>query len=307
MTSNDSDSRDNDTSGADLRSLLSQVAAGSVAPDEASQRLAGAAPQAPDAADEGSPELGRSSPAGTPPIPPNPPAPPSSVRVVRPPSPPDGSVEGGPIQRVVIRAAAVKLVLVGDPTVVGASVEGPHVARRDGGALVIDTDAEPGAGDFSYESSTQRIGKAFGRWRGAETVVVKIRPELPVEVTVQAGSVMATRLEGGLRFTVEAGSLKAMDCSGEIDGRVEAGSAKLDWLLDRGTSRLRCELGSIKVRLDPRSNVTVQARAELGSVELGSTGSKGKRGPLVVGAGEATLDVKVELGSAKIGVGESTP
>lgn len=180
------------------------------------------------------------------------------------------------------------------------------MARRDGSSLIIDTDAEPGSGDFSYEPNTQRAGRAFGRWRGGETVVVKVRPELPVEVTVQAGSVMATRLEGGLRFTVEAGSLKAMDCSGEIDGKVEAGSAKLDWLIDSGTSRLRCELGSIKVRLDPRSNVTVTARAELGSVELGSTSSRGNKGPLVVGAGEASLDVKVELGSAKIGVGGAT-
>ncbi len=280
------DTSGSDTTDTDLRSLLAQVAAGALAPDEASKRLA--AESSTGATDPSATAAGE---------------PRSGVRVVPPPAgsgsgPAGGESSSGPIQRVVVRATAIAVVLVGDPTVVGASVEGPHVARRDGGALIIDTDGEPGFGDFSYETGARRIGKAFGRWRNTETVVVKIRPELPVEVTVQAGSVVATRLEGGLRFTVEAGSLKAMECSGEIDGRVEAGSAKLDWLLDGGASQVRCELGSVKMRLDPRSNVTVKGRAELGSMELG-----GGRGPLVVGAGEGTLDVKVELGSAKISVG----
>ena len=133
--------------------------------------------------------------------------------------------------------------------------------------------------------------------------MVKLRPELPVDVTVQAGSVVATRLEGGLRFTVEAGSIQATDCRGPIDGRVEAGSAKLDWLLDRGHSHLRCELGSIKLRLDPRSDVTVKGKAELGSMDFGSGDGPRSGQQLVVGNGTASLDVKVELGSAKVGVG----
>ncbi|HYN68534.1 MAG TPA: hypothetical protein VES93_16750 [Ornithinibacter sp.] len=299
----------------DLRSLLSQVAAGQVAPEEASQRIAATDAAAPPsaAADQAAPThpagpYGSAAPAHppVPPLPPAPPSPPSGVRVLPPPPRGDSGSYGVdvPIDRVVVQATAVKLVLIGDPTVTGASVEGPHVARRDGGALIIDTDAEPGFGHFSYDSSDRRPGKAFGRWRGGETVIVKIRPDLPVEVTVQAGSIMASRLEGGLRFVVEAGSLKAVDCSGPIDGRVEAGSAKLDWLLDRGESSLSCELGSVRLRLDPRSDVTVHARAELGSVELGGRSDQRSTSgrDLVVGAGTATLDIKVELGSAKVQV-----
>ncbi len=259
-----------ESSGTDLRSLLSQVASGQVAPEEASQRLGESDSLIP---------------------------PPEAATPL--PTPPSAGSEG-PIQRVVVRATAVKLVLIGDPTVTGASVEGPHVARRDGGALVVDTDAFPGSGDFSYESDARRTSKRFGRWRGGETVIIKIRPELPVEVTVQAGSIVATRLEGGLRFVVEAGSLKATDCSGPIDGRVEAGSAKLDWLLDRGQSTVTCELGSVRIRLDRRSNVTVGGRAQLGSVDL--VGPTGSSSTLVVGAGTATLDINVELGSAKVQV-----
>ena len=257
-----------------------------MAPEDASQRIAAA-------------------PSAEPSPPPTAPA--SGVKVVPAPA---GSSEGAdsgpvvPIDRVVIRATASKLVLIGDPTVAGAAVEGPHVARRDGGALIVDTDAEPGAGDFSYEPNARRVGRPFGRWRGGETVVVKIRPDLPVEVSMAAGSIVATRLTGGLRFAVDAGSLKAMDCSGPVDGRVASGSAQLEWLLDRGSSRLRCELGSIKVLLDRRSDVTIKARAELGSVDLGknSAGGLNAQRELVVGTGTATLDIDVSLGSAKVQV-----
>ena len=287
-----------ETHDPELRALLAQVAAGTLAPEEAGRRMAAtAAPTADAATDEG---------AGTEP----PTAPASGVRVVPNPTASPGVTrptagDGGPIDRVVIRATAVKLVLMGDPTVTGASVEGPHVARRDGGALVIDTDADPAPGDFSYEPNTRRAGKAFGRWRGGETVIVRVRPELPLEVSVAAGSIVATGLKGGLRFSVDAGSLKAMDCSGPVDGRVASGSAALEWLLTGGSSRLRCELGSVKVRLDPRSDVTVKARAELGSVDLGR--SIGRRAQRLSASwssahGTGALDIDVSLGSAKVQV-----
>ncbi len=292
------------TSDDDLRALLAQVASGTVAPDEASARLSDRRPA--DPADETGASAAAPAEAPSsgvrvlPPTPPHPPQPPP------PPAAPRGSTASGPVERVVVRAQAVKLVLLGDPTVAGAAVEGPHVARRDGGALVIDTEAKPSPGGFSYESDRPKSGWSLGRWRGGETVVVRLRPDLPVDVTVQAGSIVATRLEGGLRFVVEAGSLKASDCQGPLDGRVEAGSAKLDWLLDRGSSKLRCELGSIQMRLDPRSDVTVLAKAELGSVELGpgATATGDGRRSLVVGAGHASLDVAVELGSVKVGVAQ---
>lgn len=267
----------------DLRALLAQVAAGTVAPEEASQRISAAAPPAPGtppASTAGTASRGAGSAA-------------------------QSGADPGPIDRVVVRATAVKLILIADSSVAGATVEGPHVARRDGGALVIDTDADPAPGDFSYEPNPRRAGKVFGRWRGAETVIVRIRPELPLEVSVAAGSISATGLKGGLRFSVDAGSIKAVDCSGPLDGRVASGSAVLDWWFTAGTSRLRCELGSIKMRLDPRSDVTVKARAELGSVDLGlsSAGGVSASRELVVGNGVGTLDVDVSLGSAKIAIG----
>ncbi len=249
-------------SGQELRDLLAQVAAGTLAPDEASQRLT-ASPDAP-----------------------------TGDRAAAPPS-------EGPIQRVVVNAAALKLVVVGDPNVVGASVEGPHIARRRGDTLVIDTDGTPAEGDFSYESGPRLFG-AFGLFNGGQTLVVRVHPALPLELTVQAGSAAVTHLVGGLTFTVEAGSLTASDCSGPIDGRVGAGSAKLDWRLDRGHSALKVELGSIKLRLDPRSDVTVQGKVEMGSLDLGRGAKSAKQ--LVVGAGKASLDLSIELGSAKVQV-----
>jgi hypothetical protein len=285
----------NETPEPDLRALLSQVAAGTVAPEEASQRITASTDTGTGATTDHAASA----------------APPSGVRVVpnaaphdpdaRPHSP---TADTGPIDRVVIRGTAVKLVLIADSSITGATVQGPHVARRDGGAIVIDTDADLGPGDFSYEPNQRRSGKVFGRWRGGETVIVRLRPELPVEVSVAAGSIVATGLKGGLRFSVDAGSIKTTDCSGPLDGRVASGSAVLDWRFDGGTSRLRCELGSVKMRLDARSDVTVKVRAELGSVDLGKSSAGGVNASreLVVGNGRGTLDVDVSLGSAKIAI-----
>ncbi len=277
-----------ESSTPDLRSLLAQVAAGQVAPEEASQRIAATGPSA------------------DPPLPPGP----TLRRPLRAsgccphllaatPAPDGADV---PIDRVVVQAAAVKLVLIGDPTVTGASVEGPHIARRDGGALIIDTDAEPGLGDFFFESSARRTGqvlRALARHRDRDREDPprspgRGRPSRPA-ASWPAGSM------GGLRFVVEAGSLKAVECSGPIDGRVEAGSAKLDWLLDRGA--LQPQLRARERTAAARPALRRDGRGSRHAWLSRSRGLRRRSGStLVVGAGSATLDIKVELGSAKVQV-----
>ena len=88
---------------------------------------------------------------------------------------------------------------------------------------------------------------------------MRVNPELPVELSVAAGSAQVTGLRGGLTFRVDAGSLRAFDGAGRLDGRVASGSVQLDWLVRDGASSLRAELGSLKVRLLPGSDVVVSA------------------------------------------------
>src|SRR3954454_19802035 len=100
----------NETPEPDLRALLAQVAAGTVKPEEASQRIAATT----DATT--GPTAGPTHPA----------APASGVRVVPNPTPNDAGAaalqqgagsDTGPIDRVVIRGTAVKLVLIADSSI----------------------------------------------------------------------------------------------------------------------------------------------------------------------------------------------
>ena len=243
------------TSPSPLRDLLSQVAAGSLEPDEAARRLP-----------EGEPAL----------------------------------------RRLVIRMTAAKLVLIGDPSVTGVSVDGRHSARREDDTLIVTTEDERDPGDFAFDSTVRRFGRMIRGHENPEKIRVRVNPTLAVDMVVSAGSVVATGLHNGLTFTCDAGSIKASDCSGPIDGRVATGSVALDWLLDSGESRLRCELGSVKVRLHERSSVRIRARAELGSVDMGplkQASGAGATREWTVGEGAGSLDVEVSLGTAKISVG----
>jgi hypothetical protein len=275
----------------DLHALLEEVAAGRLEPDVAVRRL------------HGDPTPIGAQAQATPPAPvtaPTPPVPESSggVRVV--PAPAAPSV--GEVSRVVVSVAAGKLVVVGDPTVTTAEAQGPVTASREGTTMRLDNRLM-GENAFRFgereDRSWRRLRHAFAN---NETITVRVNPNLPVELSVAAGSAQVTGLHGGLTFRVDAGSLRAFDGSGRLDGRVASGSVQLDWLVRDGASSLRAELGSLKVRLLPGSDVVVSARSDLGSIDLGGDVSRGPDGRrrMTVGAGRATLDLDVDLGSAKV-------
>ncbi len=280
----------------DLHALLEEVAAGRLGPDVAVRRLHGdptpigaqAQPAPPaSAAPSTSPDQDVPGFSG-------------GVRVVPPPA-------GEPVDevvRVVVSVAAGKLVIVGDPTVTTAEAQGPVTATREGATLRFDNRVM-GENAFRFgereDRSWRRLRHAFGN---NETITVRVNPELPVELSVAAGSAQVTGLRAGLTFRVDAGSLRAFDGAGRLDGRVASGSVQLDWLVRDGASSLRAELGSLKVRLLPGSDVVVSAISDLGSVDLGGETSRGEDGRrrTTVGSGRATLDLVVDLGSAKVQV-----
>jgi hypothetical protein len=264
-----------------LRSLLEDVAAGRLDPQTAVNRL-------------------DTPPPATPPWPGAEPH--SGVRALAPP------IAGAPketlVERVVLSVAAGKVVVVGDPTVTTAEAQGPVVATREGDALKLDNRPINDSG-FSFEHGDVKSSRPWRRWRDVgnpETITVRMNPELLLELSVAAGSAQVTGLRGGLKFRVDAGSLRVFDGAGLLEGRVASGAAQIEWLMREGAGHLRAELGSLKVRVLPGSDVTVSARAEMGSVELGSSAVRGEDGRrrVTVGAGKATLDIDVDLGSAKV-------
>jgi hypothetical protein len=279
-----------------LRSLLEDVAAGRIDPAAAAHQLSATPP--PPAPAYGIPDA-------------SPYAVPTASGTFAETSGRSPSHAEPAVERVVISVAAGKLVLTGDRSVTTVDVSGPIVATREGTTLRLDNRSvvessfrfEPGRRGRDDRDDRDR---GWRRWRNAfpngETITVRVNPELPVELSVAAGSAQVSGLRGGLNFRVDAGALRAFDGAGPLEGRVASGAGQVEWLVTDGNSSLRAELGSLKVRLLPGSDVTVSARSELGAVELGSTSVKGDDGRrrLTVGSGRATLDIDVDLGSAKV-------
>jgi hypothetical protein len=276
-----------------LRSLLEDVAAGRVDPDAAARRL-----------QTGPPPAGPTGPAPEAPSWGTPPGEPYGSGVKLDKAPPSAGSGEQAVERIVVSVAAGKLVLVGDPTVATAEAQGPVVATREGSTMRLDNRPIGDAG-FRFERG-DREDRGWRRWRHAfpntETITVRINPNIPVELSVAAGSAQVTGLHGGLTFGVDAGSLRAFDGAGPLEGRVASGSVQVEWLVRDGASSLRAELGSLKVRLLPGSDVTLSARAEMGSAELGPDAVRGDDGRrrIKVGSGRATLDIDVDLGSVKV-------
>ena len=220
------------------------------------------------------------------------------------------SPASGPVTRLALRVSARGVRLIADPTVATVHVEGgPHRIRQDGSTLRVEADTLPPADDGDESYSLTESSSQWRRWlnrRGvANTVIVRANPTLPVEVAVDAGALDVTGWRAPLTFSVNAGAVKATDCHGLVDGVIRAGSAKLTVLLPAGQSRLRAEAGSIDLRLIPGSNVTIHARAELGSIavadSLGGAKVAGNgRAETVCGDGTGNLDLFVTMGSAKV-------
>ena len=296
----------------ELRSLLTDVAEGRVDPSEAAARLSrmdadrtATGPGDPWAeatgAAEGSAEGSAAGSAQTPA---------AAAAGPTPDQPPPSASSDQPVRRVVVHSSARPVRVVADPTVASFTVEGPHSVRRDGATARVEvpvagTPDEPGS--YRYERKT-----GLARWIGQATFVgvpltVRMNPDLALEVEVMAGSVEMNGLRGEVEFSVTAGSIKASDCSGPFTGTVRAGSARLELRPAAGASRLRVESGSVDLRLQPGSDAKVRAHAELGEVKVrGRDGSStrvvDREGTyeVVVGAGTATVDLDVVMGSVKV-------
>ena len=274
------------------RSILTQVAEGTLSPDEAAERLSELGDEA--AQSRGDTSAG-SATGGERGLPPGAPA--TSLRI-------SGSVR--------------MIEIVGDPTVAEAIAEGPHDARREGDLLVIEGEgpdvswSQPGW-RHSYSSSRGRgptVGPmviGFGQKGRMPALKVRVNPELPIEISVKAGAMSVRGVNSAITAECDAGSLQIKDFSGPLQVCVNAGKVEASGRMVKGASRIEANAAKVELRLDPDSSVRIHARSELGRILLPGGDARSSKGGLLgqesdalIGAGDATLDMEVNVGAASV-------
>ncbi len=208
------------------------------------------------------------------------------------------------VRRVVIKAGAVRLIIVGDDSVAQAVATGPHTMRREGDALLIDTNTTEG--EFTAEPPRS----AFMTWLGqmvnrvGAAVEVRVNSDLPLQVLLVGGLLEMRDVRGGASVGVEAGSAQ-LSGAGPLLFDVASGSGKVDWVFT-GQSRVRADMGSVSVTVWPGSDTVVTAEASLGQAVVkthtGNQKASGDTGtaPVTVGEGNGRLTVSARMGAASV-------
>ena len=257
------------------REILTQVAAGTLSAEEGAARL--------DSLEDAPP-----------------PAAPASAST-SPPSQPAGL--SGREVRVVSQFGSAEI--VGDPSVAFAVAEGPHRARQDGDTIVIEHEPFDDADSFSFGRGRNIAvnGLDFQRRK----LTVRMNPDLALTASVQAGNVRVVGVHGPITSDVQAGNCKVDDFRGTLDISVQAGNVTASGRLESGASKVKCEMGSVKINLEKGSSVRITTRTTIGKVSIeGDRGERAAVGPsgreVVIGSGTATLDVECTMGSVRVAV-----
>ena len=184
--------------------------------------------------------------------------------------------------------------IVGDPSVRDAVAEGQHHARIEGDVMVFEGWNTDVPGGFVF---------GFGRNLASGAVVVRMNPELGLDVQVQAGDCHVRGVQGPIRAKVQAGSATIDGFISPVDLTVQAGDLQATGRLDRGDSRVGCKAGSVRLHLERGSSVRIKARSALGDVELPGRGTRlGVAGTeeYVIGDGAGSLAIETTMGSVKV-------
>lgn len=272
-----SDKNDNDTDlDARRRAILEQVADGTLSASEAAERLA-----AFEAEERGEPHRQDSGPTGR---------------------------DSPPARTVRIEATLRGVAVIGDPAVAEAVAEGPHLARREGDVLVIESrlDRDWGSSGFAFS----RVGPHGMRVRtgpGRRDLVVRINPDLALEASVDAGSLSVKGVTGSIGARVSAGAARVDGFAAPLDVEVVAGSFKGRGVLNTGDSHIRCEAGAVRLHLERGSSVAVTTESSLGKVRVGEGVGATTAGSLlsdsrstVIGGGAGNLEIEVSMGSLRL-------
>ena len=209
-------------------------------------------------------------------------------------------------------AKAIKVVsqfgsaeVVADPSVTGAVADGPHTARIDGDTLIIEHVPFQEDDTFKFGLAGRRVEINGFDFKTNRRMKVRMNPDLPLTASVQAGSFRVDGVHGRINAEVQAGSCIVNDFRGPINLIAQAGSVTASGRIDSGDSKIRCEMGSVRVSLDKQSSVKITARTTLGKVTIDGDGGEfaiaGQGAKAVtIGGGVGTLDIEGTMGSVRV-------
>jgi hypothetical protein len=229
------------------------------------------------------------------------PAPPAPA-----PAPPAPRLEGRFV-KVISRFGSAEI--VGDPSVAFAIADGPHRARQEGDTMVIEHQPFDEDDTFAFGKGESRPRIALnGAAIARRNLTVRMNPDLALTADVQAGNVRVDGVHGSITSEVQAGNLKVSDFRGSLNLVVQAGNVTAGGRLDSGASKVRCEMGQVKINLEKGSSVRITAHTTMGKVaiegdgaELGGASRSARE--VTIGSGAATLDIDCTMGNVKVSAG----
>ncbi len=209
------------------------------------------------------------------------------------------------VERVLIRASGRRIKVVGDAAVATVRVDGPHVLRRNRQVLEITSE---GSLTPSFDGlgllRSRNLKDVRDHTFGGKELVVRVNPALLVEAELSGGGLTTVGVAylGQVRVTGGGAHLSGVaECN---DVLVQAGQATVQGTFRTGRSRVRVESGRGVVELTEDSNVTIHGDANLGKVSWSGAHS-GEGDEVVVGLGNARLDVEAVLAYVSVKIGET--
>ncbi len=218
----------------------------------------------------------------------------------------------GPLSRVRLAGTFGRVSVVGDPNVREAVAEGAHTARREGDLLIIEGGLRgEDIWDFSFGRHGRWRNYGPNSWPGQE-LRLSMNPDLPLDIELLAGQLRVRGVHGRMRVQVSAGSATIDDLVGPVILEVMSGSLRASGVINQGASRIRCDMGSVNLILQAGSSVAISGRATMGRVSLPGEPTTGPRGgwtlgsltgdtqTVTVGGGAATLDIETSMGNVAV-------
>jgi hypothetical protein len=215
------------------------------------------------------------------------------------------STLGGPdLRRIKVVSQIGSAEIVGDPSVAYVMAEGPHRARQDGDTMVIDHAPFEDGDHFTFSRGERRVIVNGPRIQPRK-LTIRMNPKLALQVNVQAGSIRIDGVQGPIEGEVQGGNCQVSGFRGPLNFVIQMGNLAATGRLDSGASKVRCEMGSVKIQLEKGSSVRVTARTTLGKVSLeGDAIDKAINAQtakeVTIGAGASSLDVECTMGNVRV-------
>ncbi len=196
--------------------------------------------------------------------------------------------------------------IVGDSEVKDAAVSGPHQATREGDTMVVrGMPLGEDGGWFSFHWPERLPFRGSPGENPLRPILIRMNPILELDVEMAAGLLTVQGVAGPIKADIQAGSAKVEGFSESLDLSVKWGTVTAGGVLRRGSSRIRCEAGTVKVHLERGSSVKVVARSTLGKISLpgdeaglmGGWTMSGDVREYTIGDGAAHLDIEATTGA----------